>query len=672
MIKISNATVLGLLTVLIGLGCSPGKGSRSKPTPETSVNESSSVSFLYAPEGVLDSPTPEIFNLTFTMPNTGAVIVKRGELPPAGATVTISDLPVALAVSVTAGLFHGTFAPANQTHTCAGISPVDLVSDQTNSVELECFATSPGLERKPVKIFYKLATAQLSISTRPTADFVGRRDWTQPSLFIGQDKDGQRISLRSFGKQIKLYVGGDIQYISASGTENTGYRGRGETLEVYADAGRLIQALPKKASLKFLEPVLIELNGLVKIAVQFELTDSDQLISVSGTLMEEPWASEFSVASYNVENLFDQTDDSRNSSYGDFRIAPNELGQSSNWGEVIQIDGRSTTFTEAKILEIEKAITSIEPDGPAYINLQEIESKEAIRQLFLVMQKHGYVDYRFTEMSPETETAIGLGVLSKFPILNAELIPVPLPQNAAPAAAGSAELVLRPIFKLSLEPKPGTILTIYNNHWSSKSHPESYRLVYGKALEENIQALLQQNPKADYIVTGDLNCDYNESVILDQEHNDTEGQTAINSILHAQGDEKIVADGNLTKKYNLQYELPMGQRKSAWYPNTDWSSFDQVLIGTNMYDQIGYTYVDNSFTIANAESYSQAFLFDERARPKRWKSIRVDSKITRHELGGYSDHVPVSFRVYLPQVQSNRPIRLVKPGTPDLRDQADD
>jgi hypothetical protein len=194
-------------------------------------------------------------------------------------------------------------------------------------------------------------------------------------------------------------------------------------------------------------------------------------------------------------------------------------------------------------------------------------------------------------------------------------------------------------------------------------------MVYAKALEENIQELLRKNERADYIVTGDLNCEYNESAILDQEHNDTNGQTGINSVLKAQGDERIVATGDLSKKYDLHYELPIGQRRSAWYPKTEWSSFDQVVIGTNMYDQTGYTYVDNSFTIASPDSHSQAFLFDHLKHPQRWKSTRIDSKFTRHELGGFSDHLPVNFRVYLPETQSQRPIRLVRPGSPDQRDQ---
>jgi exonuclease III len=408
-------------------------------------------------------------------------------------------------------------------------------------------------------------------------------------------------------------------------------------------------------------------GGRLKLVVQISLTDASGVISIQGNLLEAPWNSEFTMASYNVENLFDQTDEERNSGYGDYRIAPNPAGQSSNWGELIDYNGSMVTFTEAKIRGIERAILSIEPEGPAYINLQEIESEAGLAQLYSVMEKHGYVAYAFTRMTQDTETAVGLGVLTKFPILSTELIPVPFPATRPTTDSGPGDEVLRPIFKLTIAPRQGRVLTIYNNHWSSKGHPESYRIEYGKALSADIDKLLALDPLADYVVTGDLNCEYDEAAIIQPEHNDSAGKTGLNTYLQAQGDEKLVAEGG-SKKYDLQYELPVGQRRSAWYPRTDWSSFDQVIIGTTMYDQVGYTYVDNSFSIASPLSYSQGFLFDEAGHPKRWNSNRVDNLFTRHSLGGFSDHVPVNFRVVLPERESRRPIRLVRPGRPDLRD----
>ena len=47
------------------------------------------------------------------------------------------------------------------------------------------------------------------------------------------------------------------------------------------------------------------------------------------------------VASYNVENFFDQTDEERNQGYGDYRILPNAQGQSSNFVTPVEFEGQT-------------------------------------------------------------------------------------------------------------------------------------------------------------------------------------------------------------------------------------------------------------------------------------------------------------------------------------------
>ena len=256
-----------------------------------------------------------------------------------------------------------------------------------------------------------------------------------------------------------------------------------------------------------------------------------------------------------------------------------------------------------------------------------------------------------------------MGILSKFELIESSLIKVTVPpQNGRPDTENP-----RPILRAVLNVH-GHPVTVYVNHWKSKGGPESARLAYAQALQADIESLTAENPRADWIIAGDLNSEYNERVIIEPRHNDTDGRTGINHVLNAQGDELAVAR-NLRPglKYNLLYELDRSARRTSWHQGFNWSALDHIVVGPGVYDQLGLTYVDNSFQVGNRRMPELAFLFNEDGTPRRWRARRNGLQ-TVHELGGYSDHAPLFARFRVSPAQSSSTILLFRPGRPDATD----
>ncbi len=491
---------------------------------------------------------------------------------------------------------------------------------------------------------------------------------TKSVLLNGETPDGRYVSLKVDTNELHLTWGGESRYISKDRLHIRAFLG-GSVTKLKAAFGRDLLTKPADIAIKLVSdkkswPKTAELE--IK-----QSTGSTQTVAIT----QAKTGSEFTVVSYNVENLFDQTDEDRNESYGDYRIEPNSQGYSSNYGEKTTCDTkRSCTFTDVKIENIRKALIAIDPQGPEIVALQEIESEAALRQLLSAVKDLGYVAGEFSSWpDPKDPQAIGTAILSKFPIKDQSLLEIesarsvrkPRPKNKRNdlinldlAVAGEHQ---RPIFRVELDIH-GHPLLLYINHWRSKGAPESFRLVSADAIERDVATSLSRHPGLDYLIVGDLNSNYNEKDTLEDRHNDTGGKTGINDILKAQGNENLMLanDRNKERKFNLFYEQDSTDRRSAFHGGFGWSSFDHIIVGKGLYDRQGITYIDNSHTIADARYSDLAFLFTDKGETKRWMSRR-NASFTSHKAGGYSDHAPVFARFYIDPAQSTESITLRNP-----------
>ena len=303
-------------------------------------------------------------------------------------------------------------------------------------------------------------------------------------------------------------------------------------------------------------------------------------------------ALEFKVASYNVENLFDGYHDG--SEYEEF------IPNTPIWNKKI---------AEQKLKNTLQVIHALNAD---ILLLQEIENKTILLRLLKNLK---YTHYVFEK---KQDSAIGLAVVSRFPIVATEIIPV--------VSQGHSD---RNIIKATIKIEDYQLI-IYSNHWRSKRPPESKRIISALTL---LEYLKKQKQSDEYIVAGDLNSDFDEFISFkyDQKLNDTGGITGINHILNS------VIDGELVKKeeilnhttivhYNPWLEVDKKIRYSILFGNL-LGTPDSLLLPKTLIDAQGISYVQKSFT-----PFRSPFLLTKSDKIKRWNSKTKQ---------GYSDHLPV-------------------------------
>lgn len=666
--KLCRSSGVLLATLILAGGCSKPKTAADHPTPtNVPLGLNDTASLVWVMGGELEAfGGPQIFDITVTLSSGAAPIHKGGDLPAPGQTVKIDGLPSDAAATISGSLYKTHVHPSDKTHSCFADQPVALVAGQASSVTLSCITTVEPTAQ-PIKVLLKMAQLTLNFAELDATQILAARDFTQPSLFAVIDSKGRRITLKQDVASLTVHVGGDVSYRVMNDPAQPLPLIQllsGASLSLTAVAGQNLQALSESATLKLAAaPLLYEPNiGDIAAVLPISLVNTVGTLSVEGRLFEEPADREITVVSYNVENLFDQVDEDRNSTYGDYRIAANGAGQSSNYGDPVLLDGQTMSFTDVKIAGIKKVLIGLDPAGPEIVGLVEVESKAAVDALLAATQDLGYKAAVFSEWTADmTPTAIGMGLITKLPVLDQGVLKV-----ATPALTGAEPS--RPILKVTLD-VAGQPLIVYVNHWKSKGGPESQRILYAEAIEADIAQMQSTKPKVDYIIMGDMNSEYNEKVVIETAHNDANGMTGLNDTLHAQGDELLVLKNlNPLLKYNLQYELNKSARRTAWHMGFEWSALDNMIIGSGMYDQRGITYIDGSFQPVTATMPSLSFLFKADGTTNRWHQFREAGGRTRHEVGGYSDHLPIFARFRVPVRQTDGTIWLGVAGKPDGTD----
>jgi len=302
-------------------------------------------------------------------------------------------------------------------------------------------------------------------------------------------------------------------------------------------------------------------------------------------------ARDFTIASYNVENLFDLNYDG--TEYKEYK--PN----TKTWNK--------KSF-QNKIQNISKVINDLDAD---IIALQEIESKIALEELVKYTPQ-----YKFSQFLKKSSSSVGVAILSKFTIKKDKKIEVDKNDKYA-----------RYILKATISIENKDII-LYVNHWRSKRAKESKRIVYAMALKKDIDTLDEYQ---DYIILGDLNSNYNEfqTFKYDKKLNDTFGITGINQILNTTIEKnfvnkKEILTYNSKVHYNLWLELKKNKFSTIF--RGEFNTPDNIILSKGLFDKKGISYVHNSFYV-----YKPNYLLNKK-KIIRW------NKYKHH---GYSDHLPI-------------------------------
>ena len=301
---------------------------------------------------------------------------------------------------------------------------------------------------------------------------------------------------------------------------------------------------------------------------------------------------DFKVASYNVENFFDLHYDK--TEYQEY------IPNTKTWNK--------QSYTK-KLENVSKVIKDLDAD---ILALQEIESKKALDAL---LKKNR--NYPYSIFTKNKNSAIGLALLSKFPIVSRDNIIVDKYDKYA-----------RDILKvtLSVENKP---FIIYVNHWRSKKAKESQRIKYALALKKEIETLPLNS---DYVILGDLNSNYNEyqTFKYDKKLNDTFNITGINQILNTTMGENFIHKNTLstyTQKihFNTWLELPINERFSTKFRKQN-NTPDNIILSKGLFDTQNISYINNSFNV-----FKPNYLYNKN-KIFRWN---------KSKFKGYSDHLPI-------------------------------
>src|SRR3989338_1539294 len=312
---------------------------------------------------------------------------------------------------------------------------------------------------------------------------------------------------------------------------------------------------------------------------------------------------EVKIASYNVENLFDMNRDGNE--YEEY--IPN-----GDWGW-------TESMYKIKLNNTAAVIRGINAD---IIGLQEIESETALKALKTELKRQGLY-YRYYVFARNKNSSVNTALLSRYPIQSG--LRHPITYNGR----------YRDILEAKIDIN-GQSLRVFVNHWKSKSGPESKRILSAKRLSQRL-AELSENEQ--YVLLGDFNSHYEEykTFLKSRKHNDTEGITGINHILHTIDDEgNPITYASLKENnehlYNLWYEVSPEKRWSHQYRGKG-EGLDNIIISPALADGEGLEYVRGSFN-----RYDPDFLF-YKGKVYRWQQSR---KHPKHHLGeGYSDHLPI-------------------------------
>lgn len=308
------------------------------------------------------------------------------------------------------------------------------------------------------------------------------------------------------------------------------------------------------------------------------------------------------VAFYNVENLFDITDDP---SAGDDEYLP---ASAKLWDRVRY---------EKKLKDIGGTLGSInETELPGLIGLAEVENKKVLEDLVKepALRKGKYEIVHFD--SPD-ERGIDVALLfrpDEFTVTGSRVIPVTFSFSPTDKT--------RDILYVTGSADDGKTYHIYVNHWPSRSgdaiQSEMRRMTAAAALRKDIDNILRTDLEARIIIMGDFN--------------DEPTNKSLMQILNATNKRFNTTTGDL---YNLMYDKHNLDNKGTLTYQGQWDMFDQIIVSWPLLNKSagyytdfggGSVYMPDNLLFTNPEngfkSPNRTFGGDE-------------------YFGGVSDHLPV-------------------------------
>ena len=303
----------------------------------------------------------------------------------------------------------------------------------------------------------------------------------------------------------------------------------------------------------------------------------------------------YTVAFYNLENLFDTADD-ENTLDDDF--TPKGFKK---W---------TKRRYQKKLLGLAKVIAKIgytsTKTPPVLVGIAEVENEEVVKDL-LKTDPLRPIDYGYVHYDSPDERGIDTGLLylkSNFEVLYSK--PITLLIHNKKGERDTTRDILYVHGKLN-----GELVHIFVNHWPSRrdgnSETEYKRIEAAKTIKKVMATIEETEVDPNYIIMGDFN--------------DNPSSQSIQT---------LIRDTNL---YNPMEKLHTPSHKGSTSYRKSWSLFDQILVSHNFFN-----YKKGTHSFAHASIFDDTFLKEYKGK---YKGSPFRTYVGSKYLGGYSDHFPV-------------------------------
>lgn len=305
----------------------------------------------------------------------------------------------------------------------------------------------------------------------------------------------------------------------------------------------------------------------------------------------------YSIAFYNVENLFDTKKDKN---VDDAEFTP----QSEKKWTMDKYQKKLTNLAYV-ISELGRQTT---PNGPAIVGVAEVENRGVLEDL--VAQKSIAADnYQIVHHDSPDARGIDVALLynpKQFKLKSYKVYPYRYP--AEPALRTRDQLLVSG--ELAGEP-----FHVIVNHWPSRrGETANERRDFAASISKKISdSLYKDNPKAKIVIMGDMNDDPKDY--------------SCRVVLNAKKDEKDVKKGGL---FNTMWKIHDSGIGSLCYRDK-WNLFDQIIISESLIDK------KSPLRFKRAEVFNREFLIQTSGR---YKGYPLRTFSGNNFLNGYSDHFP--------------------------------
>ncbi len=307
---------------------------------------------------------------------------------------------------------------------------------------------------------------------------------------------------------------------------------------------------------------------------------------------------EYTVISYNVENLFDTEDDPK---------IPDE--------EFLPISEKKWDDEkyQRKLNDIARVITEVNPNElPEIVGLVEVENRQVLSDLIETGKLAGQYGI-IHEESPDYR-GIDVALIYRrdaFKELTHEVLPVTFPDDP--------EFKTRDILHVTGKAR-NKVIHVFVNHWPSRiggdDKTEPKRVLAATVLKKKVNEVLAADPRAKIIIMGDMN--------------DEPANKSLIEVLDAQSPD------SKAKLVNLM--MPDDANgKGTYFYNGNWNMLDNLIVSQSLLKGNGIWVKNNKGFI-----YSNDWMIFTNKNGDRTPNR---SYVGNKYVNGVSDHFPVYFKM---------------------------